>query len=201
MKQIFEEGLNIQKTRLRELRTQATGKCNFCVTRWRLPHLEMRQAEADRRENELASIENFYKDKFDMLAESLKGQQGLVRKQEKENRRERLTAKNELTKRLEQELQDMQVRFDLRLLTFNWTLFRTVSSVKTNQCFIETWSSRGCSRRFEWPSSKRNWQKNCKWSLYWLHYILNLFFHSSNILHNKYFFNFQKNNHFNHDFP
>ena len=33
MKQIFEEGLNIQKTRLRELRTQATGKCNFCVTR------------------------------------------------------------------------------------------------------------------------------------------------------------------------
>ena len=68
----------------------------------------MRRAEAERRENELQSIENFYKDKFDMLAESLKTQQEIVRKQEKENQRTRETAKNQLTKRLEQELKDMQ---------------------------------------------------------------------------------------------
>lgn len=80
----------------------------------------MRRAEAERRENELQSIENFYKDKFDMLAESLKTQQEIVRKQEKENQRTRETAKNQLTKRLEQELQDMQVGLEK---TFNDILY------------------------------------------------------------------------------
>lgn len=80
----------------------------------------MRRAEAERRENELQSIENFYKDKFDMLAESLKTQQEIVRKQEKENQRTREIAKNQLTKRLEQELQDMQVGLEK---TFNDILY------------------------------------------------------------------------------
>ena len=68
----------------------------------------MRAAENERRENELQSIENFYKDKFDMLAESLKAQQALVKQQEKENHQTRQVAKAELTKRLECELRDMQ---------------------------------------------------------------------------------------------
>ena len=68
----------------------------------------MRAAENERRENELQSIENFYKDKFDMLAESLKAQQALVKQQEKENHQTRQAAKAELTKRLEYELRDMQ---------------------------------------------------------------------------------------------
>ena len=68
----------------------------------------MRAAENERRENELQSIENFYKDKFDMLAESLKAQQALVKQQEKENHQTRQAAKAELTKRLECELRDMQ---------------------------------------------------------------------------------------------
>ena len=68
----------------------------------------MRAVENERRENELQSIENFYKDKFDMLAESLKTQQALVKQQEKENHQTRQAAKAELTKRLEYELRDMQ---------------------------------------------------------------------------------------------
>ena len=68
----------------------------------------MRAVENERRENELQSIENFYKDKFDMLAESLKAQQALVKQQEKENHQTRQAAKAELTKRLEYELKDMQ---------------------------------------------------------------------------------------------
>ena len=70
----------------------------------------MRAAEKERRENELESIENFYRDKFDMLAEGMKAQQAEIRCAEQENVRIRNRAKTDLIKRLERELKEMQER-------------------------------------------------------------------------------------------
>merc|ERR1712062_58693 len=93
LKRIFEEGLATQKNRLRELRSHAQ---------------EMRDAENKKRETELESIENFYKDKFDMLAEDMKKQKERNKIMEKHNKQYLSSVKSGLSKKLENEIKEMQ---------------------------------------------------------------------------------------------
>ena len=55
-KNLFEEGLHIQRCRLRELQRYARDK---------------RMQQQQRQYNEVISLENYYKDQFNMLAETL----------------------------------------------------------------------------------------------------------------------------------
>ena len=73
LKRIFEEGLATQKNRLRELRSYAQGKIFHFQARAlsqddKTLFLEMRAEENKKREAELQSIENFYRDKFEILS-------------------------------------------------------------------------------------------------------------------------------------
>ena len=68
----------------------------------------MRDAENKKRETELESIENFYKDKFDMLAEDMKKQKERNKITEKHNRQYLSSVKSGLSKKLEKEIKEMQ---------------------------------------------------------------------------------------------
>ena len=74
LKRIFEEGLATQKNRLRELRSYAQGQIFQDFRGDQNWFLEMRAEENKKREAELQSIENFYRDKFEILAEDMKVQ-------------------------------------------------------------------------------------------------------------------------------
>ena len=58
-KNLFEEGLKIQRSRLNELRRYARDK---------------RSEQQVRQRNEIESLENYYKDQFTMLAETLENE-------------------------------------------------------------------------------------------------------------------------------
>ena len=58
-KNLFEEGLNIQRSRLNDLRRYARDR---------------RAEQQIRQRNEIASLENYYKDQFAMLAETLQSE-------------------------------------------------------------------------------------------------------------------------------
>ena len=76
---------------------------------WFLPELlEMRAEENKKREAELQSIENFYRDKFEILAEDMKIQKEKNKAAEREHLRKISSAKSGLTKRLEEEIKEMQ---------------------------------------------------------------------------------------------
>jgi len=113
LKRIFEEGLATQKNRLRELRSYAQGKIFHFQARLvsqddKTLFLEMRAEENKKREAELQSIENFYRDKFEILAEDMKLQKEKNKVAEREHLRKISTAKSGLTKRLEEEIKEMQ---------------------------------------------------------------------------------------------
>jgi len=55
-KQLFNEGLDIQKQRIREMRKYAR---------------EQREAKAKKNADQVESIENYYRDQFQMLTEML----------------------------------------------------------------------------------------------------------------------------------
>ena len=68
----------------------------------------MRAEENKKREAELQSIENFYRDKFEILAEDMKVQKEKNKLAEREHLRKISSAKSGLTKRLEEEIKEMQ---------------------------------------------------------------------------------------------
>ena len=68
----------------------------------------MRAEENKKREAELQSIENFYRDKFEILAEDMKVQKEKNKVAEREHLRKISSAKSGLTKRLEEEIKEMQ---------------------------------------------------------------------------------------------
>merc|ERR1719238_466942 len=93
LRRVFEDGLKIQKNRLRELRQYAK---------------EMRCEEDKKRQIELESIEQFYKDKFDMLADDMADQKTKIELSQAESKKKLRTVKKELSRRLESEIKEMQ---------------------------------------------------------------------------------------------
>ncbi|NWR70072.1 CEP95 protein, partial [Centropus unirufus] len=92
-KNLFEEGLEIQKQRLKDLRAYAQEK----------------RAERRREhQNELESMENYYKDQFSMLAEALSQEHQEIQTREKAQAQMLQKAKRELRSKMEKEIQHLQ---------------------------------------------------------------------------------------------
>ncbi|XP_009869308.1 PREDICTED: centrosomal protein of 95 kDa [Apaloderma vittatum] len=92
-KNLFEEGLEIQKQRLKDLRAYAQEK-----------RAEQRQEH----QNELESMENYYKDQFSMLAEAVSQERQEIQTREKAQAQMLQKTKRELRWRMEKEIQQLQ---------------------------------------------------------------------------------------------
>ncbi|XP_066522439.1 centrosomal protein of 95 kDa-like isoform X2 [Hoplias malabaricus] len=92
-RQVFEEGLELQKTRLREQRAYAK---------------EQRQEHQRKHQDEIKAMENYYRDQFSMLAErlALERQEIQVRKKAQEKALHKM--KRELRNRMEREISELQ---------------------------------------------------------------------------------------------
>jgi len=92
-KKLFEDALEIQKERIRELRNYAR---------------EQRAQEAQRKQNELESIDNFYRDRFAMMAESIARERFEIEVREKAQRKVIDTVKKGIRQRMEKDIKDLQ---------------------------------------------------------------------------------------------
>ncbi|KAF1640119.1 Centrosomal protein of 95 kDa, partial [Eudyptes chrysocome] len=92
-KNLFEEGLEIQKQRLKDLRAYAREK---------------RAEQRREHQNELESMENYYKDQFSMLAEALSQEHQEIQTREKAQAQMLQKTKRELRSRMENEIQQLQ---------------------------------------------------------------------------------------------
>uniref|UniRef100_A0A4X2L8D9 Centrosomal protein 95 n=1 Tax=Vombatus ursinus TaxID=29139 RepID=A0A4X2L8D9_VOMUR len=92
-KNLFREGLEIQKLRLQELRNYAKDK---------------REEQKRLHENELQSLENYYKDQFAMLAEAVSQEREEIKMREKAQTKTLHKMKRELRSKMEQEIQQLQ---------------------------------------------------------------------------------------------
>ncbi|NXL92964.1 CEP95 protein, partial [Alectura lathami] len=92
-KNLFEEGLEIQKQRLKDLRAYAQ---------------EVRAEQRREHQNELESMENYYKDQFSMLAEALSQERQEIQTREKAQAQMLQKTKRELRSRMEKEIQQLQ---------------------------------------------------------------------------------------------
>ncbi|NXY45559.1 CEP95 protein, partial [Ceuthmochares aereus] len=92
-KSLFEEGLEIQRQRLKDLRAYAQEK---------------RAEQRREHQNELESMENYYKDQFSMLAEALSQEHQEIQTREKAQVQMLQKAKRELRSRMEKEIQQLQ---------------------------------------------------------------------------------------------
>ncbi|NXC34226.1 CEP95 protein, partial [Campylorhamphus procurvoides] len=90
---LFEEGLEIQKQRLKELRAYAQEK---------------RDEQRREHQNELQSMENYYKDQFSMLAEALAQEFQEIQSREKAQAQMLQKSKRELRSKMEKEIQQLQ---------------------------------------------------------------------------------------------
>ncbi|KAI4894853.1 hypothetical protein NFI96_018291 [Prochilodus magdalenae] len=92
-RQVFEEGLELQKARLREQRAYAK---------------EQRQEHQRKHRDEIEAMENYYRDQFSMLAErlALERQEIQVRKKAQEKALQKM--KRELRNRMEREISELQ---------------------------------------------------------------------------------------------
>ncbi|NXQ20750.1 CEP95 protein, partial [Peucedramus taeniatus] len=92
-KNLFEEGLEIQKQRLRDLRVYAQEK-----------------RDEQRREHqiELESLENYYKDQFSMLAEAISQEFQEIQTREKAQAQMLQKTKSEVRSKMEKEIQQLQ---------------------------------------------------------------------------------------------
>ncbi|CAI9624433.1 unnamed protein product [Staurois parvus] len=93
MKNLFEEGLEIQKQRLRELRSYTK---------------EQREEQRKRHKDELESMENYYKDQFSMLAEAVTQEKQEMQAHEKAQSKNLQKTKKELRLKMEKEIQELQ---------------------------------------------------------------------------------------------
>ncbi|XP_074967486.1 centrosomal protein of 95 kDa isoform X1 [Phalacrocorax aristotelis] len=92
-KNLFEEGLEIQKQRLKDLRAYAQEK---------------RAEQRREHQNELESMENYYKDQFCMLTEALSQERQEIHTREKAQAQMLQKTKRELRSRMEKEIQQLQ---------------------------------------------------------------------------------------------
>ncbi|NXA81855.1 CEP95 protein, partial [Thryothorus ludovicianus] len=92
-KNLFEEGLEIQKQRLRDLRVYAQEK---------------RDEQRREHQMELESLENYYKDQFSMLAEAISQEFQEFQTREKAQAHMLQKAKRELRSKMEKEIQQLQ---------------------------------------------------------------------------------------------
>ncbi|XP_064006652.1 centrosomal protein of 95 kDa isoform X2 [Pogoniulus pusillus] len=92
-KNLFEEGLEIQKQRLKDLRAYAQEK---------------RAEQRREHQNELESMENYYKDQFSMLAEALSQEHQEMQSREKAQAQMLQKTKRDLRSRMEKEIEQLQ---------------------------------------------------------------------------------------------
>ncbi|XP_028355556.1 centrosomal protein of 95 kDa isoform X2 [Physeter macrocephalus] len=92
-KKLFEEGLQIQKQRLRDLRNYAKEK---------------REEQKRQHQNELDSMENYYKDQFSLLAEAISQERQELKAREKSQAQMLYKVKRELRSKMEKEIQQLQ---------------------------------------------------------------------------------------------
>uniref|UniRef100_A0A667I144 Centrosomal protein 95 n=1 Tax=Lynx canadensis TaxID=61383 RepID=A0A667I144_LYNCA len=92
-KKLFEEGLQIQKQRLRDLRNYAKEK---------------RAEQKRQHQNELDSMENYYKDQFSLLAEAISQERQELKARERSQAQTLYKAKRELRSKMEKEIQQLQ---------------------------------------------------------------------------------------------
>ncbi|NWS12165.1 CEP95 protein, partial [Pachyramphus minor] len=92
-KNLFEEGLEIQKQRLRDLRAYAQEK---------------RDEQRREHQNELESMENYYKGQFALLAEALSQEFQQIQTREKAQAQMLQKSKRELRSKMEKEIQQLQ---------------------------------------------------------------------------------------------
>ncbi|XP_075418199.1 centrosomal protein of 95 kDa isoform X2 [Tenrec ecaudatus] len=92
-KKLFEEGLQIQKQRLRDLRNYAKEK---------------RDEQKRQHQNELDSMENYYKDQFSLLAEAISKERQELKTREKCQTQTLHKVKRELRSKMEKEIQQLQ---------------------------------------------------------------------------------------------
>ncbi|NXT56497.1 CEP95 protein, partial [Pluvianellus socialis] len=92
-KNLFEEGLEIQKQRLKDLRAYAQEK---------------RAEQRREHQNELESMENYYKDQFSMLAEAVSQECQEIQTREKAQAQMLQKTKRELRSRMEKEIEQLQ---------------------------------------------------------------------------------------------
>ncbi|XP_070683830.1 centrosomal protein of 95 kDa-like isoform X2 [Pempheris klunzingeri] len=92
-RQLFEEGLELQKVRLREQRAYAKDQ--------RLEHQR-------RHQDQIKSMENYYKDQFALLAEKLAQERQEIQIRKKAQEKALLKMKRELRSRMEREIGELQ---------------------------------------------------------------------------------------------
>lgn len=92
-KKLFDDGLDIQKQRIRELREYAKEK---------------REALAQRQQNEIESLENFYRDQFAMLSEGIARERFEMEVREKAQEKVLRQMRKELRHKLERDVKEFQ---------------------------------------------------------------------------------------------
>ncbi|XP_071361359.1 centrosomal protein of 95 kDa-like [Trachinotus anak] len=92
-RQLFEEGLELQKVRLREQRAYAR---------------EQRLEHQRRHQDHIKSMENYYKDQFSLLAEKLAQERQEIQVRKKAQEKALLKMKRELRSRMEREIGELQ---------------------------------------------------------------------------------------------
>ncbi|XP_038569783.1 centrosomal protein of 95 kDa-like isoform X1 [Micropterus salmoides] len=92
-RQLFEEGLELQKVRLREQRAYAR---------------EQRLEHQRRHQDQIKSMENYYKDQFSLLAEKLAQEREDIQVRKRAQEKALLKMKRELRSRMEREIGELQ---------------------------------------------------------------------------------------------
>ncbi|CAN9510151.1 unnamed protein product [Ophioblennius macclurei] len=92
-RQLFEEGLETQKSRLRQQRAHAK---------------EQRQEHQRRHQDQIQSMENYYRDQFSLLAEKLAQERQEIQVRKKAQEKALLKMQRELRSRMEREIGDLQ---------------------------------------------------------------------------------------------
>ncbi|KAM4603668.1 centrosomal protein of 95 kDa-like [Polymixia lowei] len=92
-RQVFEEGLEMQKACLREQRSYAR---------------EQRLEHQRRHQDQIRSMENYYKDQFSLLAETLAQERQEIQVRKKAQEKALLKMKRELRSRMEREIGELQ---------------------------------------------------------------------------------------------
>ncbi|XP_008114591.1 centrosomal protein of 95 kDa isoform X2 [Anolis carolinensis] len=109
-KSLFEEGLEIQKQRLHELRAYAKEK---------------RAEQRKQHQDELESMENYYKNQFSMLAEAVSAERHEIQTREKAHANTLNKVKRELRSKMEKEIKELQ---DMIMQNDDDTFFRELEA-------------------------------------------------------------------------
>lgn len=92
-KELFEDGLDIQKQRIREMREYAK---------------EQKEKNARKQQNEIESMENYYRDQFSMLAGSIAQERYDVEVRQKAQKQVLGKMRSEIRKRMEKDVREIQ---------------------------------------------------------------------------------------------